>query len=199
MEVLATRRFFNKSGNITPRLLISLYTLRSSFQSDSRARSLQKQARQDCKKEWARLNTKTSSSRMERGTSREKTGPPFISYFDCGNVQKKRLLSSFFKVEVAALQRCCWIFFVCGIFHVFWKCYLVSEYWKIIKRRKLSHWREMKIYSEKLFYVPASAFRVEQNPMKRKRKQLRVFLLGLTPLFLAARRFAARVLRFRLQ
>ena len=118
MEVLATRRFFNKSGNITPRLLISLYTLRSAFQSDSRTSLLQKQARQDCKKERAGLNTKTSSSRMERGTIREKTGPPFISYYDCGYVQKKRLLLSFFEVD--ALPGSCWTFLcVCGCVEFF--------------------------------------------------------------------------------
>lgn len=122
MEVLATRRFFNKSGNITPRLLNRLYTLRSSFQSDSRTSLLQKQARQDCKKERAGLNTKTSWSRMERRTSRAKTGPPIISYYDCGYAQKKRLLLSFFEVD--ALPGSCWIFlcgWVCGIFHIFWR------------------------------------------------------------------------------
>ena len=197
MEVLATRRFFNKSGNITPRLLISLYTLRSSFQSDSRARSLQKQARQDCKKEWARLKTRKQAHQEWKEEQAERKLVHHLFSTLTAAMYKRRGCSSFFKVD--ALQRCYWIFCVCGIFHVFWKCYLASEYWKIIKRRKLSHWREMKIYSEKLFYVSASAFRVEQNPMKRKRKQLRVFPLGLTPLFLAARRFAARVLRFRLQ
>ena len=112
MEVLATRRFFNKSGNITPRLLISLYTLRSSFQSDSRTSLLQKQARQDCKKERAGLNTKTSWSRMERGTSPEKIGPPFISYYDWGYVQKKRLLLSFSKLTLC--QNLVELFCVCG-------------------------------------------------------------------------------------
>ena len=119
MQVLATRRFFNKSGSITPRLLISLYTRCSSFQSDSRGSSLQKQARRDYKKERPGLNTKTSSSRMERGTSREKTGPPYISHFDYGNLQKKRLLLSFFKV--GALAGSCWIFLCAWNFSYFLK------------------------------------------------------------------------------
>lgn len=42
----------------------------------------------------------------------------------------------------------------------------------------------MKIYSKKLFYVPASAFRVEQNPMKRKRKELRVLTELFTPVLI---------------
>ena len=134
MEVLATRRFFNKSGNITPRLLISLYTLRSSFQSDSRTSLLQKQARQDCKKERAGLNTKTSWSRMERGTSREKTGPPFISYYGCGYVQKKRLFQSWRSARILLN------FFVCvGVWnfsHYLKKCYLVAQYWKIVKKQE---------------------------------------------------------------
>ena len=119
---------------------------------------------------------------MERRTSREKTGPPFISYFDYGNVQKKRLLLSFFEVD--APPGSCWIFFACGICHIFWECYLVAEYWKIIKRRKLSHWREIQIYSRKLFYIPASVFRVEQNPMKRKRKELRALTELITPVLI---------------
>lgn len=139
MQVLATRRFFNKSGSITPRLLISLYTRCSSFQSDSRGSSLQKQARRDYKKERPGLNTKTSSSRMERGTSREKTGPPFISHFDYGNLQKKRLLLSFFKV--GALAGSCWIFFVCVEFFIFFESVIllrsIEISWNKRKRKEL--------------------------------------------------------------
>jgi len=42
----------------------------------------------------------------------------------------------------------------------------------------------MKIYSKNLFYVPASPFRVEQNPMKRKRKELRVLTELFTPVLI---------------